>query len=135
MSENPYQPPASSEPAIGVLSGSREDLRTVATMQKGILVCILLQIIGTVGQVVSPPGLAMAFAGLALITGIASFIFVLLLAMRVYGVGMGILLGVLCMIPCIGLISLLVVNGKATSVLRQNGIKVGLMGAKLSDIS
>jgi hypothetical protein len=29
---------------------------------------------------------------------------------------------------------LLVVNGKATAVLKQNGIKVGLLGANLSQI-
>lgn len=55
-------------------------------------------------------------------------------AVKVYGVGLGILLGVLSLAPCISLIVLLLVNGKATSVLRQNGIKVGLMGADLSTI-
>ena len=34
--------------------------------------------------------------------------------------------------PYIGLIVLLVVNGKATGILKQNGIKVGLLGANLS---
>ncbi len=33
-----------------------------------------------------------------------------------------------------GLISLLVVDGKATSILQQNGINVGLLGADLSRI-
>ena len=37
-------------------------------------------------------------------------------------------------IPCVGLLALLAVNGKATTVLRSNGIKVGLLGADLSKI-
>jgi len=45
-----------------------------------------------------------------------------------------VLLGILTLIPCIGLIVLLVVNGKATGILKQNGIKVGLLGANLSQI-
>jgi hypothetical protein len=32
------------------------------------------------------------------------------------------------------LITLLVVNGKATAILKQNGIRVGLLGANLSEI-
>lgn len=48
--------------------------------------------------------------------------------------GLGIVLGILTLIPCIGLIVLLVINGKATGVLRENGIGVGLLGANLSKL-
>jgi hypothetical protein len=41
-------------------------------------------------------------------------------------------LGVLALIPLVGLIVLLIVNGKATKILREHGVRVGLMGAKLS---
>jgi hypothetical protein len=37
-------------------------------------------------------------------------------------------------IPCVSLIVLLVVNQQATKILTQNRIKVGLMGARLSDL-
>ena len=36
--------------------------------------------------------------------------------MKVYSTGLGIVLGLLTLIPCVGLIVLLIVNGKATSV-------------------
>lgn len=135
MSQNPYQPPTeSSGGAVGVLSGTREDLRKVATFQKGVLVCILLQIFMIIGQALAPQGIREILAIASLLTSLAGSVFVFLLAIRIYGVGLGILFGVLCLIPCIGLISLLVVNGKATSVLRQNGIKVGLLGANLSSV-
>jgi len=37
MSDNPYQSPKADVEAIGVRSGRREDLRSVAQYQKGIL--------------------------------------------------------------------------------------------------
>ena len=66
------------------------------------------------------------------IVGVASAVYVVLLAMRVYNVALGIVLGLLSVVPCIGLIVLLVVNGKASTILRSNGHKVGLLGADLS---
>jgi hypothetical protein len=47
MNENPYQSPLAplDQPAIGVLSGRREDLQDVAKYQKGILICILTQVL------------------------------------------------------------------------------------------
>jgi hypothetical protein len=64
----------------------------------------------------------------------AAFIF--LLASKLYSLMVGILLGLLTiLVPIIGIIVLLVVNAKATSVLRQNGITVGLSGAKLSQLN
>jgi hypothetical protein len=41
------------------------------------------------------------------------------------------LLGILTLLPCIGLITLLVVNAKATAILKAGGLKVGLLGAKV----
>jgi len=133
MSSNPYQSPQASPSAVGVLSGSREDLRSVAKFQKGILVCILIYL-AVIGQLALPPDIRPLIGIAVLIAGIVGAVFVFLLAIKVYGTGLGILLGVLSLVPCVGLIVLLIVNGKATGVLKQNGIKVGLLGANLSEI-
>ena len=61
-------------------------------------------------------------------------VFVFLLSTRVYGSGSGIALGILTLCPCVGLISLLVVNGRASGVLKEHGIRVGLLGARSSDL-
>ena len=37
-------------------------------------------------------------------------------------------------VPCISLIVLLVINGKATGALQKAGIRVGLLGARLADV-
>ncbi len=114
--------------------GDPADLRTIAKHQKGILVCILIQMLIFGLQFAAPPQLR-PLVGLAfLVASLAGTVFVFMLAMKVYSTGMGIFFGILTMVPCVGLIMLLVVNGKATEVLKKNGIKVGFLGANLSDI-
>ena len=114
--------------------GDPADLRTIAKHQKGILVCILIQMLIFGLQFAAPPQLR-PLVGLAfLVASLAGTVFVFMLAMKVYSTGMGICFGILTIVPCVGLIMLLVVNSKATEVLKKNGIKVGLLGANLSDI-
>jgi hypothetical protein len=48
-------------------------------------------------------------------------------------VGSAILVGISCFIPCVSLIVLLMLNGKATKALQASGIKVGVMGANLQE--
>ena len=67
-----------------------------------------------------------------LAVAVIATVFVFMLALKVYGVAMGILLGVLTMIPCIGLITLLIINQKATGLLTEHGYRVGFMGADLA---
>jgi hypothetical protein len=139
MNENPYQSPmADLGPAVGVLSGKQADVRAVALYQKGVLVCILLYFCCILGQIaaqfVLPPSTAILFGLGVIVAGLAGLVFVFLMATKVYGVGIGIAMGVLTLMPCLGLIVLLLVNGKATKVLQQNGFRVGLLGANLSEV-
>jgi hypothetical protein len=139
MDENPYRAPEAMDQAIGVRSGRKEDLRSVAVYQKGILVCILISLLGVSFNIYAlatkaavPPAVSMAISALLLAVGLASAVFVILLAIKVYNLALGIVLGLLSILPCIGLIVLLVVNGKATRILQSNGYRVGLLGADLS---
>jgi hypothetical protein len=134
MSDNPYQPPRVDTQVIGILSGGRDDLRSVAKYQKGIIVCILFQLIAVICQVVLPAEIRLIFGLGFLVCGLVGTVFVFLLAIKVYGAAIGVLLSILALIPCVGLFVLLAVNGKATGILKQNGIKVGLLGANLSEI-
>jgi len=106
----------------------------VAQYQKGILVCILIYVIGVIGQFAIPVEFRIIIAIVILLDGLVGTVFVFLLSTKVYGIVIGVLLGILALVPCIGLLVLLVVNGKATAILKQNQIKVGLMGADLSQI-
>ncbi len=135
MNENPYQAPQARSDVVGVLSGTREDLRSVAKFQKGILVCLLIYLVIVFGQFAIPPEIRIVLLIGLLLNVIAGAVFVFRLAIKVYGTGLGILLGILSMVPLIGLLVLLRVNGRATEILRENGIKVGLLGARLSTIN
>ncbi len=134
MTDNPYQAPRATSAAVGVLSGTREDLRSVAKRQKGILVCILIDLVAVFRQFALPLGIRPLVGFGVLIVGLAGTVLVFMLAIKVYGTGFGIVLGILSLIPLVGLLILLVVNGKATGILKQNGIKVGLLGADTSAI-
>lgn len=134
MSDNPYQSPESPPEVVGVISGSRDDLRSVAKYQKGIILSILVYLIAVIGQFALPVDLRPLVAIAALLAGLVGAVFVFLLAMKTYGTGTGILLGILTLAPCLGLIVLLMVNSKATNILKQNGIKVGLLGANVAQI-
>jgi hypothetical protein len=91
--------------------------------------CILGYLVLVIAQFFVPPalGLFLALAGFAV--SITAAVFVFMLALSLYGTGVGIVLGILTLVPLVGLIVLLVINGKATTVLRHHGIRVGLMGA------
>jgi hypothetical protein len=56
----------------------------------------------------------------------------LVLLSKVYRSAAAGILALLTLVPLIGLLALLVVNSRATFILRQNGHKVGLLGASLS---
>jgi hypothetical protein len=134
MTENPYQAPQSTSTAVGVLSGTRDDLRSVAKCQKGILVCILIYVVAVFMGSALPADVRLLLSLGLIIVGLVSAVLVFMLAIKVYPTGLGIVLGVLSLVPFIGFIVLLVVNGKATAILKQNGIKVGLLGANIAAI-
>lgn len=113
---------------------ARADLREIAVRQKAIQFCIL----GYIGFAIlafTLPQPLKAIAGLGIIaSAITGAVFVFMLAIAVYSSGLGIVLGILSLIPFLGVIVLLIVNGKATSVLRQHGVHVGLLGARMRDL-
>lgn len=113
---------------------SRETLRAIAFNQKAIILCIVVYLCLIPVQFVIPEE-SRIYLALALIPlGITATVFVFLLATKVYSTGMGVLLGILTLIPCVGLIVLLIINAKATGTLQRHGVRVGFLGASSSDI-
>lgn len=108
-------------------------LREVAMLQRIILLCILGYLGLFIGRFFIPSesnGLVMARMAAWTTVFVTSTVFLFLLATKMYGKGVGILLGFLTLIPFVGLIILLLVSWKATKLLKQNGSAVGLLGAK-----
>lgn len=106
-------------------------MKAVATYQTGILICILVYFALLACQFAVPQEARIILGVVFLLDAMASTVFVFLPSMKVYNVGLGVLMGILAMIPCLGLIVLLMVNNKATNILKANGHKVGLLGANL----
>lgn len=109
----------------------KSDLRQIALFQRGILFCILIYFGLVISQFIIPEDKRMILLIIAVPVVIASAVFMFMLANKLYG-GVGILLAILTLVPLLGLLILLIVNGKATSVLKKKGYRVGLLGASLS---
>ena len=82
---------------------------------------------------------------LANFLGVFPILFLLIIPFQLYAIGrlsaalkvpvlIRILNAVLVLIPILALVPLLVTNRKATKILRAQGLRVGLMGAKKSDL-
>lgn len=133
MEENPYRAPEADLRIVGIRSGRREDLKRVAQAQRVLLLCILAAVAAIVCAMFLPTPAAKQVAAVCyLISMIIATVFVFILAIRVYSTGVGVLMGLLTLIPCIGLLTLLRMNHKATTILRDNGIRVGFLGADMS---
>src|SRR4030067_1926638 len=99
---------------------TKQDLMEVAKRQKSIIWMILISFA------------AMFIPYATVVTGIiqAYFIYKLAAALRSSAAWVYI---ILVFIPLVGLIALLVINSKATKKLQENGVKGGLMGARMAD--
>ncbi len=98
-----------------------QELLEVGTRQKQIMWLILLSLV------------TMFIPFATIVTGIIQIYFIFRLAEAVRSSAAWVYI-ILAFIPLIGLLGLLHINAKATKALQANGIKVGLMGAKSSDL-
>ena len=110
MSINPYESPSVESLAVGVKSGKRADLKNVAIAQKGINVCILIYLLAIVSLFVIPPPYSLIVSLIVLFDGVVATVFVFMLAIKVYNIPAGIILGILTLVPCLGLVVLLLIN-------------------------
>jgi hypothetical protein len=107
----------------------RNDLRTIALRQKTVMYCILGYFPLAVAIFALPPESLRVVGLLAIGVTLTMAAFVFMLSLAVYSTGIGIVLGIFTLIPVLGLIPLVIINEKATNILRAHGIRVGLMGA------
>jgi hypothetical protein len=105
------------------------NLRQVASRQRAIMLCILGYIAAYVLMFLTPSPINLVFAVAVIGLSITAAVFVFMLSLSVYNTTVGIVMGILTLIPIVGLITLLIINGKATRTLRAHGIHVGLRGA------
>lgn len=114
------------KPALSV-----DDLRRIAGCQKGIILCVLAYFVLLPFQFALPADSRVYVLVAAVPLAIIATVCVFLLATKIYSTGKAVILGVLTLLPYIGLFALLVINAKATRVLKKHGIRVGLLGANV----
>ncbi|HEX7813612.1 hypothetical protein [Dyella sp.] len=122
---NPYAAPSA---YARQRSGSTQQTEQIISGQKQVIYAMLLYMLAGVAS----STVAVALGGLI---GLASLAMGLIGVWRLCtGLGHGVVLRVLWMIllflPLIGLLLLLILNGRATRYLRDAGYSVGLMGAR-----
>lgn len=108
-----------------------EHIDKVRTGQRLLLLAILLNFCSIPLRFVGDSPIFLLISGLAALIALV----VAIIGILRMGAGLGlkvaglILLCLLMLFPLINLVTLLVVNSKATKVLRENGYTVGLLGA------
>lgn len=120
---NPYETPAA---PLGEPAHDAEEIEKVKKGQKLLIYAILINISAYLVQ--------MAVGEIAVLVNIVSVIMALVgLYYLAKGLGMSILMKIIVLIllfiPLLNLLTMLVMNSKATAKLRAAGYKVGLLGA------
>lgn len=119
------------------------DLRAMAWYQKVLILCLVVQLLIWVGYTLAivtgmdrdnGEGAILALLWTAAV-GLLGGVFVTLLGAKVYGPVPGVILGLLTVVPCVGLVIILIVNATATTTLQANGARVGLFGVRVRDIA
>ena len=140
LEDSQFSRPRTADRVVGVKSERREDLIAVAVAQKSLLTCIVLYILCICAQLMlsqyrEAANYSIITTIAALVVVLVGLVSVLLIAVRVYNIGCGgyLLLGIGTLMPCLGLLVLLMINSKATRILQENGHHVGLLGVDLSE--
>ena len=135
MQTPPPTSPPSNYPRPG-LSDDRQVLREVAVSQRQILFCVLGQIGIAILNGVAAAGKIPALSMVDMFLAVGLLIYMILSVIRLAkALGLSqVLYAILMFVPCVSLIVLLLLSGKATARLTQAGVKVGLLGADPNSI-
>ena len=110
-----------------------EDLRSVAKCHKVLTACIFIQFLSML--CVFLPDYAGIFGLLFLVSTFAvGSATSLILGAKVMHAGWGILFSLASLVPCLGLIAMVILVQRASNFLEHNGFYVGFFGASLEEI-
>lgn len=139
---NPYQSPQPFQAGYPGGGEDREKMRSVARYQRLVMYALLANIglnvisLSMQGGMRGAAGLGVALAILVAALAVIAFSMtaMFLLANTLHNPIVGVLCAFLMLIPCVALITLLVINQHASNYLTDRGVKVGFLGADPSSI-
>lgn len=119
-----------------------EGLRRLVRYQRWLVAIVLAQLALWVGYIaLSVLGRGIDSAGalnfptvLTFILGGAGGVYVFLLCWELRGPFVAVVFGLATVVPCLGLLTIVLVNGYATAELKKHNIPVGLFGADLEHV-
>jgi len=135
--ENPYAPPASLETAQAVMLKELESLLCIARTQHRLIFCILGFLVAIVSLLIlgsTPEWIRVAAIGLVVASALGCWIFFTILSYRLSGLRVAVIVGLCFLIPFVGFFVMLVMNSKASWLLRKAGFKTGIFGADTKSI-
>ncbi len=140
-SENPYQPPETNSSITEEPENQDQDrLRKIASAQRQVNIAVLLYL-GFMPLNIVFSELAAQFPLAVILLPISIlivFLFGIISVYRLAAIFRGPIVAVFYvlgfLVPLLGLLLLVSISGKATKELRNNGIKVGLLGANPNTI-
>jgi hypothetical protein len=136
MDESPYRSPQS-DLIETELPESIQKARRIAQYQRWVLYALLANILLYIFALPNTGGrlfVGLIIAALFVLIGIFAVFAVFKLAQELSGTAVAVICAILMFMPCISLITLLIVNQKATGFLQSQGIKVGFMGTDPNNI-
>lgn len=135
---NPYK--ATAAPPIAG-EESKKHVRAVGKAQRLVNIALLFYLLFipiNIGMSRAAGNLGGAVILLVSIVLLCMFVFIVFsvvrLAHALHGTGHAILYGLAMFVPFLGFLLLLILNSRATTLMRNYGIKVGLLGAKPKDL-
>ena len=135
--QNPYQPPGNAAAPSNLPPAERDKLREIARYQRNINLVILCYFgAGFLIRALNELAVGRIVGGvIAVGVLVAGAYFAVMMARALYSTAVAVISGILLLVPCVGLLTLLVLNNRATARLGAAGIKVGLIGADPSEIA
>ncbi len=139
--ENRFQSPLTDRMADKPHEGGRPFLRQVAVNQRAVLVCIAISLLHyfLAGAFIAldrpnPEVVGLIFLLIFLAIAMAGTIYLFRLASLLYNPIVAFVCSILIPLPMINLLVLFFITNKATTLLKKNGVKVGLLGARVSKL-
>lgn len=141
--ENPYQSPQAACEVAEESDGPPKDLRQIAIYHKGLLVCVVIQVVLTFMQILlpslhSPPRGFVPLHVFSLVATIMWFVmlaesvWIFLACLKLDSNWEAFLLMLAPCLPVVGLIVVVAIEGRARRRLKKHGCRVSFFGADLS---
>lgn len=133
---NPYQPPQPGQAPYFQGQVDHARIRRIASDQRMINI-VVLAYFGSgllTSAIRSIPGGQYVIGLVAVAVIGAGAFYAVRMASALHGTGIAVLCAILLLIPCVGLLTLLVLNSQATAELRKAGLHVGLLGVDPSQL-